>query len=71
MPHLRPGQRIEIDLFGLGRPGAALTTPEPVPATITGLGPGILTVRLEGPLASLGEITVGAGRIAARPPTAP
>jgi hypothetical protein len=66
MGKLAKGQKVEVDVFGLGRPGATLTPSGPVPAIITGLGPGIVTVRLEGALASFGEVTVGARRIAAR-----
>ena len=60
MSQLQIGQRVQIDLFGM-RLGA-LRWDAPAEETVVGLGPGVITVRLERE-GGVSEVTVGPGRI--------
>lgn len=61
-PSLRPGQRVTVDLFGLGHPGSAGGAGGLEAATIVALGPGTLTVQV-GNGADRREVTVGQARL--------
>jgi len=59
---LHIGQRIQVDFFGMRVPGLwnAEARGE---GTVVGLGPGVITVRVEGEDGRLSEVTVSPGRI--------
>jgi hypothetical protein len=54
------GEKIQVDLFGMRLPGK--TREGATAATVVGLGPGVITVRLE-ELRGAPEVTVGPGRV--------
>jgi hypothetical protein len=60
MSQLQVGQRVQVDLLGMRLPhreeGAA-------DCTIVALGPGVITVRLDGAGRAPSEVTVSPGRI--------
>jgi hypothetical protein len=59
---LELGERVQINLFGLrlaGRPAGDA----PATGTVVGLGPGVITVRLQLESGSLSDVTVSPGRI--------
>lgn len=63
MHPVKPGQRVNVDVFGLGLPGAALCRAGVLPGTIIGVAPGALIVRLDGVAGSTAEVTVGRSRV--------
>jgi hypothetical protein len=54
------GERIQVDLFGMRLPGGI--DGDAAEATVVGLGPGVITVRLDR-LGGAPEVTVGPGRV--------
>jgi hypothetical protein len=61
MSQLNIGQRVQIDLFGM-RLGGRHSWDAPAEGTVVGLGPGVITVRLERD-GGVSEVTVSPGRI--------
>jgi hypothetical protein len=59
---LEIGQRIQINLFGM-RVGGVGAGDSPAEGTVVGLGPGVITVRLQQENGALSEVTVSPGRI--------
>jgi hypothetical protein len=62
MSSLEIGQRIQINLFGM-RVAGLRAADSPAQGTVVGLGPGVITVRLEREDGALSEVTVSPGRI--------
>jgi hypothetical protein len=62
MASLEIGQRINVDLFGLGAPGRASRYSQ-ASGTVTELGPGVITVRLELERGHVSDVTVSLGRV--------
>lgn len=56
------GQLVEVDLFGLQLSGAFIKDTRSV-ATVVGLGPGTISVRVQLEGRSSAEVTVSSGRI--------
>lgn len=62
MQHALIGQKVEVDVFGLGAPGGAKFNAGAVPGTVVSVAPGSITVKLD--IAPHGhEVTVGPVRV--------
>jgi hypothetical protein len=60
MSQLQIGQKVQVDLFGMRVPHREEGAAE---CTIVALGPGVITVRLDGAGRGPSEVTVSPGRI--------
>jgi hypothetical protein len=60
MSQLQVGQRVQVDLFGMRLPHRIEAAVE---CTIIALGPGVITVQLDGTGRGPSEVTVSPGRI--------
>jgi hypothetical protein len=59
---LEIGQRIQLDLFGMRLPGLR-SRDSRAAGTVVGLGPGVITVLLDGVEGPESEVTVSLGRV--------
>ena len=62
MKLFQPGQRVNVDVFGLGSPGSSLIGGGTIRGTVVGLAPGTVIVRLDDH-AGRADIAVGPSRI--------
>jgi hypothetical protein len=63
MKFFQPGQKVNVDVFGLGRPGSALASVGLIGGTVVELAPGTVIVRLDSSSGGPLEIAVGPRRV--------